>query len=562
MSFQNYFNYKNQKDETNYFDGYESYVAHFLSAQKVVPLNINNLTPKWQHILIDTNFVQDTFGSNIRTPYTVCFPNEYKIQSNQLLINNHCISGHGNQHGNLIQNIDLNTGDMKWLRALNNDNYLVNQEFFPGMFYDSEQNQVVLKGFRKYGVPATEGFGWFGHQPSLASTIKLNGDAGMIEEHITNQNIGDTIKWRPLIGHFLKSSSNSYWFAKGDTFEGFHYSVSNLSDEQQLTNSLSYYPDRDFNLPYIIENIDNIYGTDDSNNIYGIVLQKEILQNEPLSIQLYKLYVNEKTSPSDASLDLKYKKDLSPYLRLPASFQGFFTRFRSFDENVYISMVYTDTLDNNAIKRWLLCLDADGNEKFYINAIRVEDKYPQSILYIGRKNGRTYFAVEGSDSDYSRIILSVDDSGNIQNHSKIQSGDINAKINGLRVMITDNDEIVLAAQVNSMYYYTACYDAKDFNIDFTNHADQLPYLNRKFDIYPNPCYDGINIKGYDLSQTHTQGSILILDLYGKILKSQEMKDSYSYVDISEIPNGIYFLKIISDKGEHLYNQKLLIMSQF
>ncbi|MBK8885800.1 MAG: hypothetical protein IPN46_04320 [Saprospiraceae bacterium] len=46
-----------------------------------------------------------------------------------------------------------------------------------------------------------------------------------------------------------------------------------------------------------------------------------------------------------------------------------FPRSKIYDDVIYLSMVYTDTLDNNEIKRWLLCLDADGNERFYIKSL-------------------------------------------------------------------------------------------------------------------------------------------------------------------------------------------------
>jgi hypothetical protein len=142
--------------------------THLFSQDPPIP-NINNLTPKWYHIIRDSNFVQDTFGNNIRDEYTVCGPNLYKVIDNQLLINSYCIHGYGAFHGNMINKIDLNTGKMMWTRALNNDNYLLDQEFFPSLFYDRSSNDVVLQGFKK--IAKLENTWILRKQPSLSPVL-------------------------------------------------------------------------------------------------------------------------------------------------------------------------------------------------------------------------------------------------------------------------------------------------------------------------------------------------------------------------------------------------------
>ncbi len=533
--------------------------------QEIDPLNINNLIPKWQHVLIDTNFVQDTFGTNVRTPYTICFPYEQKIYNNQLLINNHCTTGQGNRHGNLIQNIDLITGKMKWVAALNNDTYLTeHQEFFSGMFYDPTSKEVVLKGFRKYGAPATSGSGWITPQPSLPSTIHLDADDGMIVNHITNTNIADTIKWSPLRGYFLNSLTNSYWFATGEflpsnqTFLDFRYRVSNVALNQELisTPDMTYVYKPIDSIPYLGETNDNIFGTDDKNNLYGIIVQKFGYENIPYNIELQKLHINENENISLSKLELKYKKSLNAYLKLPDVIQGFFTRFKAYDDAVFISTLYIDTLDNNTQKRWLLCLDENGNEKFYIKEISLDGYFAETLEFLGRKNGKTYFFTrDRRGSEYAVVILSVDDNGNIKEHGIIKSGNINDNIIVARGLITEDNKLVLSILVNGMYYYTACFDGKDFDLDFTNNTNEITRAESSFKLYPNPSSTNITIR--QLDRYLNKGTIYFINIFGKTVKTSPLIDAQTQVDVSDIPTGIYFIKIISDDGKPIHDQKII-----
>ncbi len=543
-------------------------VSTMTYGQEIDPLNINNLIPKWQYVLKDTNFVQDTFGPNIRTPYTICFPYEHKIQNNQLLINNHCTTGNGNRHGNLIQNIDLITGEMKWVAALNNDTYLVeHQEFFPGMFYDPTSKEVVLKGFRKYGSPTTPGIGWIAPQPSLASTIHLDADDGIIVNHITNNNIADTIKWSPLRGYFLKSLANSYWFATGEFlpnnqgFLDFRFNVSKVSNSQELisTADLTYTYKPVTKIPYLSESNDNIFGTDDNNNIYGIVVQKFRFENTPYSIELLKMHIEENENISASKLELKYQKDLSKYLQLPDVIQGFFTRFKAYDDAVYVSTLYIDTLDNQIQKRWLLCLDANGNEKFYIKGLSVDGYFAETIEFLGRKNGKTYFFTrDRRELDYTIIIFSVDDNGKLEKYGSIKSGDISDNIIVVRGLITEDNELVLSILVNRMYYYTACYDGDAFDIDFSSNTNELTNSASSFKIYPNPSSTNITIRQVD--RNLKTGTINFINIFGKTVKTSPFMENQTQIEVSDLPNGVYFIKIISDKGDYLHTQKIIKMS--
>lgn len=67
-------------------------------------------------------------------------------------------------------------------------------------------------------------------------------------------------------------------------------------------------------------------------------------------------------------------------------------------------------------------------------------------------------------------------------------------------------------------------------------------------VYPNPYNDVINIKGLTGNET----TIQVYDSFGKIAHTKNViSDSYS-VNLSELPSGVYYLKLISEYGTTNY----------
>lgn len=532
-----------------------------LMGQSVPELNINNLKPKWKHLFEDTNFVQDTFGQNIRTKYNVCLPFEMKLENNQFFINNYCYRGNGNTHGNFIQNIDVITGEMKWTKALNHNNYPIGNEFYPSIFYEKATDQMVLRGFKRFNNLKNDGFHSIIATSSLPSSIRLDAKSGSVVSHSSNTDAKDTSAWAPNSGVFLKSTSNSYYFAKGSFLLGdFKYYINKINQEHKMINNpSSYYKYEELPLiNYIGDRPEYIYGKDEENHFYGIMHQRNWFTVKPIKIELYKFFINEMSNNDGGSLDLKYAKDLSPYLKLPETV-GFFTQFATFDKNVYVSMLYRDTLDNNVIKRWLLGLDSVGNELFYIDKLQINEFSPQGIFFIGRKQGRVYFTLNGPSSQYSLNIASVSDQGDFKLHGTIKSGDDLSKIDGVRATFTDNNEIILSVRVDAMYYYTACYDVRDFGIDFSNSVDEVANTNQNIKIYPNPTSEMVTI--YNANDKFINCSATFADPLGRVVKVSQLKDVVSYIDISDLPDGLLLINLMSADGQKFYSHKLVKVSK-
>jgi Secretion system C-terminal sorting domain len=68
-------------------------------------------------------------------------------------------------------------------------------------------------------------------------------------------------------------------------------------------------------------------------------------------------------------------------------------------------------------------------------------------------------------------------------------------------------------------------------------------LDDSFTVYPNPSQSIVNIKS-----AHTIESVELYDVQGRILEKRFENSDTVIIDLSNRDNGIYFLKITSEKG--------------
>jgi hypothetical protein len=77
--------------------------------------------------------------------------------------------------------------------------------------------------------------------------------------------------------------------------------------------------------------------------------------------------------------------------------------------------------------------------------------------------------------------------------------------------------------------------------------------NDIFQMFPNPAKTTVNIV---LSNGLEEGQILISDISGKVVKQIQNVQQNSQVDIGDLPSGLYFVSIISERNNWI--QKLMI----
>lgn len=71
--------------------------------------------------------------------------------------------------------------------------------------------------------------------------------------------------------------------------------------------------------------------------------------------------------------------------------------------------------------------------------------------------------------------------------------------------------------------------------------------NDKLSIYPNPAHSVITING-----VNETGTAAVIDLYGKILKTQILNVGANRIDVSSLAKGMYLLDITTEKGKQTH----------
>ena len=61
-------------------------------------------------------------------------------------------------------------------------------------------------------------------------------------------------------------------------------------------------------------------------------------------------------------------------------------------------------------------------------------------------------------------------------------------------------------------------------------------------VYPNPANDKVTII------TNEMGLMKIMDINGRVIKSNNIENGKEIIDISEITGGVYSIQIMTDKG--------------
>jgi Secretion system C-terminal sorting domain/SprB repeat len=133
-------------------------------------------------------------------------------------------------------------------------------------------------------------------------------------------------------------------------------------------------------------------------------------------------------------------------------------------------------------------------------------------------------------SDTSGVVIST------------QEDLINLKAGFYRVTVTDNQ---------------GCTVTKEIMVSLTVSTNELEQLNRALSIYPNPANQQIFVTLNTNSMALS--SIEIMDMSGRMIVRQGLDASESEVDISQLNDAVYFLKITSKSGSVIY--KRLVVSR-
>ena len=220
------------------------------------------------------------------------------------------------------------------------------------------------------------------------------------------------------------------------------------------------------------------------------------------------------------------------------------------------TFVYNQTVVGSYDPNDITCLQGDvvppseiGNYLHYIVRFENTGTAPAENIVVKVE-------VEPNQFDYNSLqVMATSNDASVRMNANV----IEFVFQNIQLESGGHGNILLKMKTNGTLQ-TGDYVQKRANIYFdynfpieTNEAETLfqalsvvnPILNDLISIYPNPVKDVVNITIKDNSTIKT---IELYDIQGRLLQTQLVNDITSQINLTERANGMYFIKINTDKG--------------
>jgi hypothetical protein len=119
-------------------------------------------------------------------------------------------------------------------------------------------------------------------------------------------------------------------------------------------------------------------------------------------------------------------------------------------------------------------------------------------------------------------------------------GHILLKIRSNSALVSGNQ---VSKRVDIFFDYNFPIDTGLANTTFQNLSSSVVTLDASISVFPNPAKSDVSI-----ISNSTIKSIQLFDIQGRILSTTIVDEVSSNMDVSSYPNGVYFLKITTEKG--------------
>jgi sugar lactone lactonase YvrE len=93
-------------------------------------------------------------------------------------------------------------------------------------------------------------------------------------------------------------------------------------------------------------------------------------------------------------------------------------------------------------------------------------------------------------------------------------------------------------------------------VTFNSGIQQISDHFSQLDAYPNPVNENLNIEFLDMETEETE--INIIDPFGKLVYKRILKSNKSMINVSEIENGIYLLRVIDKRQQFIFTKKIIV----
>jgi hypothetical protein len=126
----------------------------------------------------------------------------------------------------------------------------------------------------------------------------------------------------------------------------------------------------------------------------------------------------------------------------------------------------------------------------------------------------------------------------------------------LTITFGAEDIVENCVKTAQLYFYSNDFNKEktiiDVTANFTTGIEELTMNNEQLTIYPNPTSGELHVTCHSSLVTNVE----VFDVYGRKQKAESRKQSHlslvtcheTVVDISELPAGVYFVRIVTEQG--------------
>jgi hypothetical protein len=512
-------------------------VFSYSHTQDIILPNFVEAQPLWTHIVEDIHFEPDSVNKFDRNKYSSLSPRQAFIKGTDLYLNSLSYNGIADQQGGVFEKIDINTGEVLWQNFMTKDFGLMDTMEVYNFVYLNPVGQVELLGKRKLGLKnlkhATWTYGYDRAVPLRRIFDKNNGTLIKVDYDKT-----DTVGFlmNASIGRFTPYyNKDMYSFTTYNTYPNFKFIIQHIDNDNFVDRKDSTFVNYEVNgdigyfdfpgLDYFVPIYDDVW--------LGYV-HIEPLESDNDQAGLIWVDMSDPYIPQVIRM-----KDMEPYTIFP-TFNNFSSVF-SQNREVFMTQNY-----NFSSGSWFLWLDKNGEEKLYLEDLTLGGFEYNNITFLHAEED--FVLVKASPTrtggDGSDLVSIYADGSSVFHSSFTTTGNISFHDLFAILKVTDDGKFIFGAKPGGQYVMIACFDAKDFGINFLSKTDDVTLPT--YDIYPNPTGGFVKLK---FEKEINNASINIFNMDGKLVfqKSIIHPTIETSLDL-EVPSGIYMVKVNDSKG--------------
>lgn len=507
----------------------------FNAQDHIKPINFDNYSPLWQHLVVDSTRLDDTINNGTK----------HLINWGKTLIVGDSIGYFvyidqtKNLQGAYIEKINFKTGALLWHNVFNIETS--GEREYPSSVYLNDNGNLEILCFRNI----QESFIslWTKAQISIR---KYNSNNGELLSHNYNHNnltTDEELLFFPGKANIFPAPSKSYYYCTKD-----------------IGGSSTIYALKEFNQDANLIQIDSLerytkypFGTSQSWIKYRrdtLIQARHMHMQNPLkpfiqeNYDTFEFWVDLYSSTFDSLNSYNLSNDL-PYN---------WSIILNYDKAGYLKIISQDSIYVDNDYTAFVYFDMQGN---YYETLDYGKNLPANILSAKLPNQDGFLLINrviDSDINNKRIIeiSKSDGQGNIEliktlsfeggRYFSIQALDIlknNTILLGLALWVPDPDK---AGTSISKILIIVAIDGNELGL--VNTQNEITKIDDII-IYPNPAKDIITIEFPSIFS----GSIDIIDILGSKIKTGFIKNQHKQnIDVSSIRSGVYFIRAKDEKN--------------